>query len=81
MGRELPEHDWPSMAKQLGSAEPGIFFSLRDGFVWASWPGTTATVKLGRHEMVAGMMSDFLAQDAVARRLGASRPATPPSRR
>jgi len=33
----------------------GIVFSLRDGFVWASWPGTTATVKLGRHEMVAGM--------------------------
>jgi|KBSMisStandDraft_5_1062788.scaffolds.fasta_scaffold124200_2 hypothetical protein len=69
MGREMPEDAWSALAKQLGASEPGILFSLRDGFVWASWPGTTATVKLGRHEMVAGMMYDFLAQDAVARRL------------
>jgi hypothetical protein len=49
--------------------ELGIVFSSRDGFVWASWPDTEVAVRLGRHEVVANMMRDFLAQDALGRRL------------
>jgi hypothetical protein len=50
--------------------ERDMIFSLRDGFVWASWPDTDATVRLGRHDKVAAMMRDFLAQDALSERLG-----------
>ena len=52
-------------------AEPEleIIFSSRDGYVWASWPESNATVRLGRHRIVAAMMQDFLAQDALAQRL------------
>ena len=46
-----------------------IIFSLRDGYVWASWPETEAAVRLGRHDLVAAMMTDFLAQDALGERL------------
>lgn len=49
--------------------EEEIVFSSRDGFVWASWPQTNATIRLGRHELVAAMMQDFLAQDSLGRRL------------
>ena len=37
--------------------------------MWASWPDTNAAVKLGRHDVVAAMMEDFLAQDALGQRL------------
>jgi hypothetical protein len=53
--------------------EEAIIFSLLDGYVLASWPGTEASVRLGRHEVVAAMMEDFLAQDALGKRLGHSR--------
>lgn len=46
-----------------------IIFSSREGYVWASWPDTNATVRLGSHELVAAMMQDFLAQDTLGRRL------------
>ena len=46
-----------------------VVFSLEDGFVWASWPGTTEMVKLGRHEQVMAMMRDYLAQSVVGERL------------
>ena len=49
--------------------ELGIIFSSLNGFVWASWPETEAAVRLGRHGMVANMMRDFLAQEAVGERL------------
>jgi hypothetical protein len=52
----------------------GIIFSLRDGFVWASWPDSDASVRLGCHDMVAAMMRDFLAQDAIGLRLNQRRP-------
>ena len=55
--------------------ELAIVFSARDGYVWASWPETDAAVKLGRHEMVAQMMQDFLAQDALGKRLTGNRAA------
>jgi len=29
--------------------EEAIIFSLLDGYVLASWPGTDASVRLGRH--------------------------------
>jgi hypothetical protein len=51
------------------SPELEIIFSSRDGYVWASWPDSDA-VKLGPHEVVAAMMRDFLAQDALGKRLG-----------
>jgi hypothetical protein len=53
--------------------EEAIIFSLHEGYVLASWPGTDASVRLGRHETVAAMMKDFLAQDALGRRLVHSR--------
>src|SRR5690349_16456165 len=46
-----------------------IIFSSRDGYVWASWPESDLSVRLGRHDCVAAMMQNFLAQDAVAERL------------
>ena len=49
--------------------KPRIIFSLCDGFVWASWPGTDVSVRLGSHEIVAEMMWDFLAQGTLAERL------------
>jgi hypothetical protein len=52
--------------------EDAIIFSLLDGYVLASWPGTDASVRLGRHEMVAAMMKDFLAQDELGKRLARS---------
>ena len=52
--------------------EDTIIFSLLDGYVLASWPGTDASVRLGRHEMVAAMMKDFLAQDELGKRLARS---------
>ena len=50
-----------------------IIFSERDGYVLASWPGTNASVRLGRREMVSAMMEDFLAQAALGERLAQSR--------
>ena len=52
--------------------EQEIIFSERDGYVLASWPGTNASVKLGRREIVAAMMEDFLAQAALGERLANS---------
>ncbi len=46
-----------------------LIFSLVDGFVWASWPGTTASVKLGNQESVTAVMRDFLAQCELGERL------------
>jgi hypothetical protein len=49
--------------------ESEIVFSTSDGYVWASWPGCDGAIKLGRLEMIAAMMQDFLEQEAIARRL------------
>ena len=53
--------------------EQEIIFSERDGYILASWPGTNASVRLGRREMVSAMMEDFLAQAELGQRLGRSR--------
>ena len=50
-------------------AKNPIIFSLVDGFVWACWPGTSASVRLGDHEPVIAMMRDFLAQCDLGERL------------
>ena len=55
--------------KNQSSCLDQIIFSSRDGYVWVSWRETDASVKLGRHEIVAAMMRDFLAQDALGLRL------------
>lgn len=49
--------------------EQELIFSSRDGAVWVSWPGSDLAVKLGSDEVVAEMMYDFLAQDALGKRL------------
>jgi hypothetical protein len=59
-------------------SEGSIIFSLVDGSVWASWPGASASVKLGRHETVRCLMSDYLSESELGERLaerkGASKP-------
>ena len=49
--------------------DPEIIFSLADGFVSASWPGSTTRVVLGSYEGVKVMMQDFLDQSALGERL------------
>jgi hypothetical protein len=46
-----------------------VIFSLSEGFVWVSWPGSDASVKLGRCQPVTEMMQDFLDQCALGERL------------
>lgn len=73
MGQAMTKSNATSSADKRCESELGIVFSLRDGLVWASWPDTEISVRLGRHDMVASMMRDFLAQDALGKRLGACR--------
>jgi hypothetical protein len=49
--------------------DPEVIFSLLDGFVWASWPRTRASVELGHCTAVTEMMRDFLAQCELGERL------------
>ena len=65
----------PNVGSDRWDPELGIIFSLRDDFVWATWPETEGAVRLGRHHIVAMMMEDFLAQDALGDRLTNARPA------
>jgi hypothetical protein len=68
--RLLPsELTMPPFTEDRWAPELGIVFSSRDGFVWASWPDSDGAVRLGRHDMVANMMRDFLAQDDLGERL------------
>jgi hypothetical protein len=39
-----------------------IVFSLVNGTVWASWPGSGPSLELGSRHSVTYMMRDFLAQ-------------------
>lgn len=52
-----------------GCLRDDLIFSLVDGYVWASWPGTVASVKLGAQDPVRMMMRDFLAQCELGDRL------------
>ena len=72
-----PTHELKAMTAAIVSplgnprseAALAIIFSSRDGYVWASWQATDVSIRLGRHDMVAAMMRDFLAQDALGERL------------
>lgn len=64
----MTEPTIPITPDPRGGPELDLIFSSRDGYVWVSWPQGQA-VKLGRHELVAAMMRDFLAQDALGKRL------------
>jgi len=47
-----------------------IVFSYIDGYVWISWPGGPAAVRVGKYEAATAAMRDFLAQCEVGERLG-----------
>lgn len=51
---------------------PEVIFSLVDGHVWACWPGTSASVRLGTDTTVIEGMEGFLAQCALGERLANS---------
>jgi hypothetical protein len=53
----------------VDGSEGEIIFSLEDGEVLASWPGSGPPVRLGSQNGVEAMMEDFLAQVRVGRRL------------
>lgn len=55
--------------RHVQGPEAQIVFSLADGYVWASFPGAVASVRLGTCEAVTTMMGDFLAQCALGERL------------
>jgi hypothetical protein len=55
--------------------EGEVIFSFVDGFVWASWPGTVATVRVGGYGSVTAAMRDFLAQGELGDRLANGKPA------
>jgi hypothetical protein len=59
----------PPLDRQAQGPQSEIIFSLVDGYVWATWPGTDASVRLGTYESVTAMMCDFLAQSALAEQL------------
>lgn len=48
-----------------------VVFSYIDGYVWMSWPGAEAVVRVGKYEAVMESMKDFLAQSELGRRLAA----------
>jgi hypothetical protein len=52
-----------------GHLNDDLIFSLTEGYVWASWPGTVASVKLGSRAAVTAVMRDFLAQCELGDRL------------
>jgi hypothetical protein len=57
----------------IGRPREDLIFSLVDGFVWASWPGTIASVKLGTQAPVTAVMRDFLTQCELGDRLTSDR--------
>lgn len=63
MGQGVTQGDTP-----LGP-ETEIIFSSADGYVWATWPDSGRSARLGTSEAVTAMMTDFLAQCALGDRL------------
>ena len=61
---------WIAFRDLVGpTSDGGVIFSLKDGEAWASWPMAGFHLRLGPEEAVAFMMSDFLAQRELAKRL------------
>lgn len=57
------------LGSENGHLKDDLIFSLTEGYVWASWPGTVASVKLGTQATVRAVMRDFLAQCELGDRL------------
>jgi len=77
MGETMTKSSGASFSDRPWEQDLAIIFSSRDGYVWASWLNSEASVRLGRHGMVTSMMRDFLAQDAIGVRLNVHRPSSP----
>ena len=56
-----------------------IVFSYIDGFVWLSWPGAPAAVRVGTCHAATAAMRDFLAQCELGERLANARSPSAPS--
>ena len=41
-------------------ASDAVVFSLKDGYVWASWPGASGSVRLGTYENVLQKKEEWL---------------------
>jgi hypothetical protein len=52
-----------------GAPEEEVIFSFVDGYVWASWPGSVAAMRVGGYETVTAAMRDFLAQNELGDQL------------
>jgi len=65
----MPKPVDPSGSYVVIESWADVVFSLDGGFVWASWPGTEASIKLGKYEPVSAMMQDFLDQNALGEHL------------
>jgi hypothetical protein len=57
------------MPNEKNTIADTLVFSLADGIVWVSWPGTTARVQLGHYDGVTDMMRNFLAQCELGERM------------
>jgi hypothetical protein len=51
------------------TTDNGVFFSLQNEQVWASWPTAGFHLRLGPQDDVAEMMKDFVAQVELGKRL------------
>lgn len=65
----------------MSSQDPDLIFSLTDGAVWVSWSDGRPSMKLGNHELVIAMMSDYIKQSELADRLLSDMPNSKPSER
>jgi hypothetical protein len=55
--------------QKRGASDGGVVFSLQDDQVWASWYDQGPPVRLGTEGNVSAMMTDFLAQVELGKRL------------
>jgi hypothetical protein len=65
----MGKSDCPSNQRGDNHPKEDLVLSMIDGFVLASWPGTTASVKLGNQKSVIATMQDFLSQCELGERL------------
>ena len=53
-------------ARRSEANEADVIFSYIDGYVWMSWAGAVATVRVGQYQAATAGMRDFLAQSELA---------------
>jgi hypothetical protein len=56
-------------ARRSEANEADVIFSYIDGYVWMSWAGAVATVRVGQYQAATAGMRDFLAQCELGERL------------